>query len=265
MTLNPNMPSDEELTAFIDGELPAADAARLAKLIEDDAMVAERVTFLASASLSLSEAYAPLLEAAPSDRLQAGLDALPSSTSRGKNGVKTPLLTRRVFAAMAASILAGVLIDRALLTFDQSESHESVDWRSAVADYMALYTAQTLAGPAPDVDAQTAQLAHFREDLGLSLSPRTIALPGAEFRQAQLLRYNDHPLAQLLYLDPQTGPVALCIVASKSGASAPEAESRKGMNVVYWSDGAHAYMLIGHGSADRMTEMAEAVRSRMTS
>jgi anti-sigma factor RsiW len=265
MTMNPNIPTDEELTAFIDGELPVADSEQLARLIENDETIAERVAFLAGASLPLAEAYAPLLDDAPRDRLRAMLDTVPSSAPSEPDTGRQPLVTRRVLAAMAASIVAGVLLDRALLTFDRSETPESSDWRSAVADYIALYTAETLAGPAPDLDAQMLQLSHFNGDLGLSLSPGTVALPGAEFRQAQLLRYNDHPLAQLLYLDPQTGPVALCIVASKSGVSTPETESRKGMNVVYWSDGTHAYMLIGHTSTGRMAEMAQAVRSRMTS
>jgi anti-sigma factor RsiW len=77
------------------------------------------------------------------------------------------------------------------------------------------------------------------------------------------LQYDGKPLAQIAYLDPETGPMALCIVASDAGLREPDLESRKGMNVVYWSNATHAFMLIGHAPADRMSGIADAVRGRI--
>jgi anti-sigma factor RsiW len=57
--------------------------------------------------------------------------------------------------------------------------------------------------------------------------------------------------------------MALCIVKSDKGPKAPDLESRKGMNVVYWSNAMHAFMLIGNAAADRMTAIAEGVRGRV--
>ena len=92
---------------------------------------------------------------------------------------------------------------------------------------------------------------------------RQRALPGIDFKRAQLLQYDGKPLAQIAYLDPETGPMALCIVASDAGRREPDLESRKGMNVVYWSNATHAFMLIGHAPADRMSGIADAVRGRI--
>jgi len=36
------------------------------------------------------------------------------------------------------------------------------------------------------------------------------------------------------------------------------------MNVVYWANATHAFMLIGHAPVDRMTEIADAVRSKIS-
>jgi anti-sigma factor RsiW len=59
--------------------------------------------------------------------------------------------------------------------------------------------------------------------------------------------------------------MALCIVKSDKGPKAPDLENRKGMNVVYWSNATHAFMLIGRIPVDRVQELAENARSRLSS
>ncbi|MBD3814461.1 MAG: anti-sigma factor, partial [Betaproteobacteria bacterium] len=46
MTNKTPIPSDEELTAFIDGELDPADHARVAETLRDNPEAAERLAFL---------------------------------------------------------------------------------------------------------------------------------------------------------------------------------------------------------------------------
>ncbi|WHO72793.1 anti-sigma factor [Rhizobium sp. BT03] len=258
------IPSDEELTAFIDGELTAEEAARIETLANEDKAVAERLEFLARASLPFEQAFAPLLSQAPREKLEMMLAAIPREGA--KPGSTQALAGRRRFlGALAASLVAGIAIDRAVLGIGKgfSTKDENSEWRAVVADYISLYTPETLAGPVPGGDVQAAQLGAFDEKLGLSLSPEAVALPGIDFKRALLLRYDGKPLAQIAYLDPETGPMALCIVRSDAGPKAPDVESRKGMNVVYWSNGTHAFMLIGHAAADRMTAIADGVRGRI--
>ncbi|MBB4478992.1 anti-sigma factor family protein [Rhizobium etli] len=258
-------PSDEDLTAFIDGELTAEDAARIEAILKKDEHVAERLEFLARASLPFEQAFAPLLQEAPREKLERMLDAIPAREG-AKSAVAPAFASRRRFlAALAASLVAGIAIDRAVLGLGRgfSAKDENSEWRAVVADYISLYTAETLAGPSPARGSQAAQLAPLDEKLGLSLSPEAVSLPGVDFKRALLLQYDGKPLAQIAYLDPETGPMALCIVRSDAGAKAPELESRKGMNVVYWSNGRHAFMLIGHAAADRMAAIADGVRGRV--
>jgi anti-sigma factor RsiW len=263
MNTKRNIPSDEELTAFIDGELVGEDAARIEAMVEADEKVAERLDYLARASLPFKEAFAPLLDAAPQAKLQSMLSAIPAA----KPVRPLAFVTRRGFlGAVAASVVAGIAVDRAVIGVGASLStkDESTEWRAVVAEYISLYTPETLAGPVPSKEVQTAQLARFDGSLGLQLSPEQVALPDVDFKRAQILQYDGKPLAQIAYLDPETGPMALCIVASDVGAKAPDIEGRKGMNVVYWSSASHAFMLIGHASVDRMTAIADAVRSKIS-
>lgn len=257
------MPTDEMLTAFIDGELDAEQAATIEALIDGDEMVAERFDRLSRADFAYGAAFAPLLAAAPVGRLEAMLASIPSATAQAR---QTVTLGRRGFlGAAAACLISGIVADRAFITIDHrlKRPGEGEEWRAVVAEYIELYTPDTLSAPAGDRAAQVAQLNQVGSKLGLSLSPETIALLGADFRRAQVLEYDDKPLAQLAYLD-QDGPMALCIVKSARGAAAPDMESRRGMNVVYWSTRDHAFMLIGHGTADRMKAVADDVRARLS-
>ncbi|OWV69267.1 Fis family transcriptional regulator [Rhizobium sp. R339] len=259
------IPSDEDLTAFIDGELTAEEAARIETMVNEDEAVAERLEFLSRASLPFEQAFAPLLAEAPRQKLEAMLAAIPPR-DRPKPVFAPSILTRRRFlGALAASLVAGIAIDRAVIGIGRSFSakDENSEWRAVVAEYISLYTPETLAGPVPATEDQAAQLAPLDEKLGLSLSPEAVALPGIDFKRALMLQYDGKPLAQIAYLDPETGPMALCIVRSDAGSKAPDLESRKGMNVVYWSNATHAFMLIGHAAADRMAAIADGVRGRM--
>ncbi len=253
-------PSDEELTAFLDGELSPDEARRIEALIAADGGVAERVEFLSRGSLPFDQAFAPLLAAAPHDDLQAMLAKLsPLPEARPAR------FGRRAFlGALAASLVAGIVVDRSYIGLRRHlDRDESSEWRAVVAEYIDLYTADTLSGPVPGIETQAAELAIIRDKLGLSLSPASVALSGVEFKRALVLQYDGKPLAQIAYLDPETGPLALCIVRTDEGAQPLRMEGRKGMNVVYWSSSSHAFMLIGHASPERMREIAGDVENRV--
>ncbi|TAV97362.1 anti-sigma factor [Rhizobium ruizarguesonis] len=258
------IPSDEDLTAFIDGELTPEEAARIDAIVNEDESVAERLEFLARASLPFEQAFAPLLAEAPRAKLQTMLAAIPVQQSARSDPTPTFASRRRFLGALAASLVAGIAVDRAVIAIGIrkgfSAKDENSEWRAVVADYISLYTAETLAGPVPGREDQAAQLGPLDEKLGLSLSPEAVSLPGIDFKRALLLQYDGKALAQVAYLDPETGPMALCIVRSDAGPKAPDLESRKGMNVVYWSNATHAFMLIGYAAADRMMAIAKGVR-----
>jgi len=99
--------------------------------------------------------------------------------------------------------------------------------------------------------------------LGLPLSLEAVSLPGAEFRRAQILDYDGVLIGQLTYLDPRHGPLALCITAAKKGPIAMATEQRRGMNVVYWSNPSHAFMLIGRNPFEDLQIMARSAEQAL--
>lgn len=248
-------PSDELLVAYLDGELEPEQRQLIDNQLHDDPAITARLEHLKCGDLPFKTAFDSVLDQAPAERLQAMLKALPPT--------QAPALSRRSFLAVAASFaLAGVVADRLFISWPRAESGQG--WRASVAEYMALYTPQTLENLSTDPDSHIAQLSAVGGQLGLSLSPDAVSLPGAEFRRAQILDYDGVLIGQLTYLDPRHGPLALCITAAKKGAMAMATEQRRGMNVVYWSNPSHAFMLIGRNPFEDLQIMARSAEQALS-
>ncbi|MHC8286694.1 anti-sigma factor family protein [Pseudomonas sp. XS1P51] len=249
------IPSDEQLVAYLDDQLDIDQRTRIDAAIAEDSTLNLRLQWLARSSLPFKEAYDELAQQAPVDRLQAMLDTLPAPAS--------PTLNRRWFLAAAAGlVVSGVVADRLFLGWQLSQ--QKSNWRGLVADYMSLYVPQTLDHLPSDDAAQRAQLRTIDARLGLNLVPAKLALSRPVFKRAQILEYDGVPIAQITYLDPAHGPIALCVTRSNSGSRHFAHERRHGMNVVYWADMEHAWMLIGHNPAAELEDMAKLLRSRLS-
>lgn len=253
MTLT-DAPSDELLVAYLDGELDAQQRQLIADRLRVDPALAVRLEALQGTDLPFKAAFDSLLDQAPTERLQVMLKSLPSA--------QAPALSRRRFLAMAAGFaVAGVFADRLFMSWPRAEPGQG--WRASVAEYMALYTPQTLENLSTDSASHMAQLSSVGAQLGLPLSPAVVSLPGAEFRRAQILDYDGILIGQLTYLDPLHGPLALCITASGKGAQPIATEQRRGMNVVYWASATHSYMLIGRNPFEALQRMARDVEKTL--
>lgn len=105
--------SDEQLNAFVDGELEAPDAARLAQQLPQDALLAARVERQRALRARLAAAFDPVLdEAVPARLLQVLEGGSGVVTPIGASGRRTHATAPRGWwwGAAAASVLAALLI-----------------------------------------------------------------------------------------------------------------------------------------------------------
>lgn len=249
--------SDEVLVAYLDNQLGEHQRAQVDLQLTQDDVLAERLAQMSRSNLPFHDAFGAMLQEAPVGKLQAALDALPdvpAATSRG--------VSRRALLAASVSFLAvGLLAGRFSSTLFTPET----TWRDRVADYMSLYTAQTLADVYDSGGQQRTQLSRVQGALGLALSPAALAVPGADLKDARMLHYDEYDIAQITYLDPKYGPMALCITRSdQRDNTAQESEIRRGMNVVYWRNAGYNFMLIGHSPASDMAARAVALRATIS-
>lgn len=246
---------DEQLVAYLDDQLDAEQRQRIDAAVAEDPTLGLRLQWLNRSSLPFKAAYDELGRQAPVSRLQTMLDSLPAPA-------RPPLNRRWFLAAAAGLVVSGVLADRLFLGWQMTQ--QKSNWRQLVADYMVLYVPQTLDHLPSDEATQRAQLRTLDARLGLSLAPAQLALPRAELKRAQILEYDGVPIAQISYLDPIHGPLALCVTRSNSGNRHFAREIRHEMNIVYWADMEHAWMLIGRNPMVDLESMAEALRTRLS-
>jgi len=105
--------TDEQVNAFVDGQLDAPDAARLAQQLPQDALLAARVERQRALRARLAAAFDPVLEeAVPARLLQVLEGGSAVVTPIGASGRRTRAAAPRAWwwGAAVASLLAALLI-----------------------------------------------------------------------------------------------------------------------------------------------------------
>ncbi len=235
--------SDALLTAYLDGELDAAERGALEKRFLAEPALKVRLDELARGGRPFGPAYAALLAAAPEARMQAMLADLVAKHERGLARSGPSWWSPRAIAAALVIFIAGGFAGYAGLPLLLHPPQPG--WRQVVAEYQGLTTAATLAAVPDDTAAMQQQLAAAGAKLAVDLSPDKLALPDAALKRVQLYEFRGRPLVQLAYLAGDSGPMALCIIANGRPDEPAAFEVREGFNIVFWTDGGRGYMLIG--------------------
>lgn len=256
--------TDEMLTAYLDGELDATARDEMRRQIAGDPQLAARLAHFGRADLPYAEAFAAHFAPAPHARLDAMLAAIP---------VQLPVPAappsrwsrRRLMAAGLACLAGGAVLDRGAGVIGKflAAPDDDARLRGEVAEYMALYTADTLIHTSLDDGERAAQLRFTGDRLGLDLSSFALTLGGLAMRRAQVLQYDGKSLGQILYLDPQHGPLALCILAAPSAPSPIAGERRHGMNVISWATTAHSFVMASHCPPEQLRARGDEVSAAL--
>ena len=258
MTTEPNRtPSlDENLTAYLDGELAAAAREDLEARLAGDAEARARLEVLGRGRPDAA-AFDLVLDMAPVDRLEAMLAAAG----------RAPPRRRSSFGALRAVAAGIMLVAAAGIGFAVARATAPTEvhtWRDVVADYVGLYTPETFAFAPSDPAAYAPRLAQVGEGLGLALDPAAVSIPGLDLRGALLFHYDGKPLGQVTYVSTDYGPVAFCIIRNGRPDAPPAFEERRGLNVVFWNDGGLGYLVIGTLPRPTLETMAETLASRIS-
>src|SRR5689334_11603639 len=127
---------DEDITAWLDGEIDDARRAALETRLATDDAARARVETL-RAGRPPAEPFDLLLDMAPVDRLVAMIDASARPAPRTWSSFGG---LRALAAAVLLLILGGAIGFGLSRTLAPTEVAEVPGWRAVVADYVALYT-----------------------------------------------------------------------------------------------------------------------------
>jgi anti-sigma factor RsiW len=253
--------SDQLLVAYVDGQLARKQTRAVEKVLDQDDVLAARVDALKHAHARLEAAFEAILAgeevdvSAASAPVEDGL-FIPWSIA------KMALAGLGLAAALALAVaghgwplsLPGGSPQTAL-----SAAGISGDWQEDAARAQALLSRQSLEvglESQANYDLVAFQLAHI---LDANLKFPNLAAQGFRFVRAQMLRYGNAPLIQILYLSARGAPLAL--YAKKGKGSEMLTPGQYGtIRTVAWAEVGVSYLLAGEVDDALLMRIARRVK-----
>lgn len=249
--------------AWLDGEMHASDAERFEVALGRDEQLAARTEMLRVGQTDIACAFAPLLKEAPQSRLEAQLAnvlAQPQATAAKATGV-----SRR---ALIAASLSFLVIGSGLGYFARYATGvpgESEKIRDLEAQYMSLYSAETLLDADSSPSALQRGLTRTAKGIGLQVNEQQLVLSEAELKMVRMLRYDSTSIAQIAWMHADYGPMALCISPDGQPASTVlNHEQRHKINLVWWHSGRYQFVLIGRNPASQLEQNALTLQAALS-
>ena len=240
--------TDEQLTAYLDGEAGDSLCAAIDAALEKDDALGERVADLDIDKAAVITAFSAVLDDVP---------PMPDMKKQQRRATKAANKNIRPsflgsFALVGTGIAAGVAMMMFLPGLLPQEPAPKPGWKAVVASYQSLYSDETLMVETITAAQVASQLAAVSTALGTDIT-QLPQVQGLDFKRAQVLGFNGKPLVQIAFTRADGTPVALCIIAAKSkDAKAMAAETIQGMAAASWNRDGFAYLLIG-GNKDELT------------
>jgi anti-sigma factor RsiW len=260
--------SDELLVAYVDGQLARKQTQAIDKVLEQDDVIAKRVTALRHAHGRLEAAFDALLageEADPILKPTHPPGVFIAWATLGKVSLATAGLVASVFMMLAGfgwPLSAPRFVHQTPVAADPEPEYVGSiprDWREDAARAQSLLGRASLevgleSQANPDLVAfQLAQA------FGSGLEVPDLGDHGFRFARGQMLNADGEPLAQLLYLGAAGAPLALYVKKGDDPA-VPSFKRYGSQATVAWSRSGLAYLLAGEGDETSLTRLANAIR-----
>lgn len=258
--------TDEAMVAWLDGEMRPDEAQAFAAELKRNEALSARCAELMKSNQPFADAFAPMLDDAPMERLSQQLDHLLANTPIKPHTSSAQVSRRALIAASVGFLLVGSGVGYVARPVTNVGQDESAHIRELEAQYMSLYSPETLADVDSSPDVLRRSLARTARDLDLPLTAAQLTLPEASLKSVRMLRYDDALISQIAWNHSSYGPMALCISREDhQGTRDVTQEKRHGMNVVWWHRAGYQYVLIGRNPADQLKKIALWLRQTLVS
>ncbi len=251
----------EQLSAYLDGELDAAAAAKVEeRLATDAAAQAELDALMLADGFAQDDFAAQLDDPVPFALAQTIRDTpLPD---RPANIPAAPR-SRPIWGTLAASLMVFVIGGAGgyVLNDRLAPPVQTAGWLADIADYHAVYASQGRHLVEVGADEADHIQTWLGNTIGASFTIPDLSEFDLTFEGGRLLVANGKPVAQLMYRLPDGTVVALCLQDSNrdvQGAPAFREQTINGFDFVSWSSGGADYVVIGPGGQPDLTAIAAA-------
>ncbi|SAL72652.1 transmembrane anti-sigma factor [Caballeronia udeis] len=289
------------LMAYVDGELPPHERDEVERELRTSRDVAERVALFQASRLPYRDAFAAqtlppvppslsakieeMARAAKAEAAQPGADpnvspdvsANDSAVPRAPGSASSSPIRSRLRVAptwLGVAFLAGAFACGLVLRLGTGAGPGSnagaslglagtgvSPWVTAAANYQQLYSRETLANVDASTDSSIETVKEIRQDDGLALRIPDLSAAGLTFKRVQRLRFNNKPLAQIVYLPEKGPPIALCVMKDVKPDAAVADQRVASMTVVTWRRANLGYALIGQPDGVDLTALGKQISS----
>ncbi len=243
----------EKLSAYLDGELDAADTALVEARLESDPDARLEMDALIQADALAQEFFEAQLNEPIPFALAQQIKATPLAD-------RPAPATRPVWATLAASLVIFALGGIGGYSLKGQEPPvQTAGWLAAVADYHAVYAGQERHLVEVGADEADHIETWLGNTIGASFSIPDLSGFGLTFEGGRLLVANGKPVAQLMYRTADGTVIALCLQRSNNpgdGAPVFNDQTINGFDFVSWSANGADYVVIGPEGQPGLTDIA---------
>ena len=235
---------EDKLSAFLDGELPEAEAREIERALEADPTLQAELEALMAADALAQDAFAEMLSEPVPSALAATVRDSPEG---GAANVAAPPTIRRYLTA--ASVVVALGLGGAGGFFAGLSQGTPVaatpGWLVDIADYHRVYAAEQR--HLVEVAAEEAD--HIQTWLTVSVGAEVripdLAEHGLTFRGARLLVAAGKPVAQLMFTDADMRVVALCLIQTDTPREGVGTQTIGAFDMVSWGGRDANFVVVG--------------------
>lgn len=263
--------SDEQLSAFIDGELASDEADAVRAALARDPVLQQRLQqLLAGDSFAVVGFRSALAEPMPAGLVRA-IEEAPAPADATPTPSQRPGERIRSAVALSLALLVAGFIGVGLGYMVQGPPEPPAPaptaspapvgpppWLAQIADYHRIYAKQKR----HLVEVPAAEKSHIEQWLaktvGLPFRVPDLTEQGLDFAGARLLVADAKPVAQLLYTSPSGAVVGICFTPSDKPAAPFVEREVGGLGMVVWWRGGFGFVVVGDQTMPELRAAAEA-------
>ncbi len=247
---------EAKLSAFLDGELPEAEAREIEDALARDPALQAELEALMEADTAIKGVFDEMLDEPIPAKLAA---AVRDASEPAPANLSTPPTGRKWWVAAVALLALGIGSFGGYMTGVTQDTQVSAapDWLADIADYHRVYAGQTR--HLVEVGADEAE--HIRtwltNTVGAPVPTPDLSEHGLTFEGGRLLVAAGRPVAQLMYTDADGGVVALCLIATQTPRDGFASRTIGDFDLISWgADGAN-YVIVGDQGRPDLEAIAE--------
>jgi anti-sigma factor RsiW len=254
-----------KLSAYLDGELDAAEAAKVEDRLANDPGAQAEFDILLVADARAFEQYDAQLSDPVALSLAQQIKSTHLETPSGVH-MALPAARARPMWGMVAASLGIFMLGGAggYLIKSQPTTVVASGWLTDIAEYHAVYASQGR----HLVEVSAAESDHIEDWLGSTVGA-DFTIPDLTqfdltFEGGRLLVANGTPVAQLMYRQPDGTVIALCLQqntapltsAPQSGMQEFKAQTLNGFDLVSWKTAKASYVVLGPAQQSNIAQIA---------